>query len=95
MTDELLLGPAEEYQAEPPKAALAMHIKPWMIMTVAILAIAGMATVSGFILLNSPTEGERSQVIEAWQTVGIAAFFYFLGSSAGARNAAANREQQP
>ena len=94
MTDELQLGPAEEMQAEPSKPVLGMHIRPWMIMTIAMLAIGGMAAVSAYILANNPSEGERSQIIESWQTVGIAAFFYFLGSSAGARNAAASREQQ-
>ena len=81
MTDPLEYIPEDQEQRPH-----AMLIKPWMIMTIAVMAIAGMASVSAWILLNSPTEGERSQVIEAWQTVGIAAFFYFLGSSAGSRN---------
>lgn len=94
MSDELLLGPAEELQTDPLPKPFAMQIKPWMILTVALLAISGMALVSAWILLNDPTEGERSQVIESWQTVGVAAFFYFLGSSAGSRNAAVRESER-
>lgn len=92
MTD-IQLSVAEEMQQEPSAKPFAMFIKPWMIMLIAILAISGMAGVSAWVLLNDPTEGERSQIIESWQTVGIAAFFYFLGSSAGSRNASAQKDE--
>lgn len=82
-------------QTNPNADRFRMHIKPWMIMCVAMLAIGGMAAVSAWVLLNDPTEGERSQIIESWQTVGIAAFFYFIGSSAGSKNANARRDDQP
>lgn len=81
----LELGPAEELQMQPDKES-KMLIRPWMIMLIALIAIGGLAAVSAWVLQNKPTEGERASIIEVWKTVGIAAFFYFLGSSAGSRN---------
>ncbi len=86
MTDPLELPPAETIQAEPEQPSLALHIKPWMILTVALVAIAGLAAVSAWTLVHDPSEGERAAVLETWKSVGLAAFFYFLGSSAGSRN---------
>lgn len=61
-------------------------IKPWQIVAVALVAIASWLAISGWILLNEPTEAERSGILEVAKTFATLAFGYFLGSSAGSRN---------
>jgi hypothetical protein len=56
------------------------------IFVIALLAIALWAAVSAWILGHAPSEGERAGIQNMAETIATAAFFYYLGSSAGSRN---------
>jgi hypothetical protein len=56
------------------------------IFLVAMVAIVGVALVSGYMLLNGADAGERGFILQFWINAATGGFFYYLGSSAGSRN---------
>lgn len=61
-------------------------IKPWHILAVSMIAISSWVGFSLWVMLNDPSESERATIVDAAKTFATAAFFYYIGSSAGSRN---------
>lgn len=62
------------------------HVPVWQISMFAMVAIVAWIGISFWVLDHNPTEAERASIQKAAELFATAAFFYFLGSSAGSRN---------
>jgi hypothetical protein len=65
-----------------PQPAISSH----QVYFIALLAIGIWTAISVWMLNHSPSEAERAGIQKAAETIATAAFFYYLGSSAGSRN---------